>query len=70
MLYNYIYSFSVRLAHYYFLFFRKDYFNINKVLSSDLCPGNIFQMAGQTCSLKMSNKIVQGEMASIDYFAQ
>ena len=43
---------------------RKDFFVFNKVLSLELCPGNTFQMDGQTSLLKTSNKIVQVEMVS------
>ena len=47
-----------------FVISRKDFFVFNKVLSLELCPGNIFQMDGQIYLLKTSNKIVQGEMVS------
>lgn len=47
-----------------FVISRKDFFVFNKVLSLELCPGNIFQMDGQIYLLKTSNKIVQVEMVS------
>ena len=47
-----------------FVISRKDFFVFNKVLSLELCRGNIFQMDGQIYLLKTSNKIVQVEMVS------